>query len=212
MELQETLLAIKKQSQGSYLFLGKNTLEDFKLALFDNLFADKNAIHFDFVQAESEKIEDVRRALHKMSQKPLYGLKVFFLPNFSNLARVVQNTLLKSLEEVRLGEVYILQAGSSQGILPTILSRCQKIDLKNIAKDSERPFFIDRKISFADWWENKPKTLVELRELLFSWTNFNQFKNHKQQEIVAKNYIIVKKVNVNIDLFWVNLYAKLNLN
>ncbi|MDD3774011.1 MAG: hypothetical protein PHW50_01900 [Patescibacteria group bacterium] len=209
MELQEIFLTIKKQNQGSFLFVGKVDLEDFKIMLFDNLFDDKNAILFDFVQSETDAVKDIREALNKMDQKSIFGLRVFFLPNFSNLSKIIQNTLLKRLEEVKKGEIYILQTDSTQGILNTILSRCQKINLAYQDQESVEPFFIAQHVDLNTWWQNKPKSLNEMRDLLENWVNFKGYKNEKQREIIVKNYILVKKINVSIDLFWLNLYANL---
>lgn len=209
MELIEHLKEIKKNRRGSFLFVGKIDLDDFKITLFDNLFETKSAVLFDFVQSETDKIKDIRSALNKMNQKSVYGLRVFFLPDFSHLTKIIQNTLLKKLEEVKSGEIYILQADSTQGILTTVLSRCQKINLNHLENKGVKPFFIEGEIDFNTWWQNKPKSLNELRDLLESWVSFKEYQNIKQQEIIVKSYILIKKINLNIDLFWINLYANL---
>lgn len=209
MDLQEELESISKRRQGSYIFLTRD-IENLKIAIFDYLFNNKSAINFDFVEPASDKVEDIRQALNKMNQKSVYGLKVFFLSNFSNLSRVVQNTLLKNLEETRPGEVFILQSNNLQGVLLTILSRCQKIKLKDQNLDGEKPFFLDRNLDLRIWWEKKPKNLNELREVLESWIHFSNLDLSKKQKLI-KNYKLVKKINVNLDLFWINLYADLKI-
>jgi hypothetical protein len=208
MDTTEELLAIKKTGHGSYLFLTDN-LENLKIALFEQLFDNTSAISFDFIEPENDEVKNVRKALLKMNQKSVYGLKVFFLPNFSNLSRIVQNTLLKNLEETRSGEIFILQSQTIQGIIPTILSRCQKINLKIDNHNQEKPFFLAKDFNLKIWWEQKPKTLNDLRDLLQSWVFYDGFKDFEQKEVLIKNYLLVKKVNLNIDLFWINLYADL---
>src|ERR1035437_4934572 len=141
MDLTEELLNIKKTGQGSYLFI-TNDSENLKIAIFEHLFENSSAVSFDFIQPENEEVKNVRLALLKMNQKSVYGLKVFFLPNFSNLSRIVQNTFLKNLEETRSGEIFILQSQTTQGIIPTVLSRCQKINLKTDNHNQEKPFFL----------------------------------------------------------------------
>jgi len=209
MDLQEELESISERRQGSYIFLTRD-VENLKIAIFEYLFDNKSAISFDFVEPASDKVEDIRQALNKMNQKSVYGLKVFFLSNFSNLSRVVQNTLLKNLEETRPGEIFILQSNNLQGILLTILSRCQKIKLKDQNLDGEKPFFLDRNLDLRIWWEKKPKNLNELREILESWIHFSNLDLNKKQKLI-KNYKLVKKINVNLDLFWINLYADLKI-
>jgi hypothetical protein len=124
---------------------------------------------------------------------------------------VVQNTLLKSLEETRPGEIFILQAGGTQGIIPTILSRCQKIKLVYKAENQEKPFFTDQNLNLEAWWERKPKNLNELRVMMENWVNFDDLKNAEQKQKIIEKYQLIKKVNVNLDLFWINLYADLKI-
>jgi len=211
MELENYFEKLKERGHGSFLVLGDISAERLKQEIINNFFVDKNAALFDLITPETEKVEDLRKALIRMNTKSSFGLKVFFLPNFSQFSKILQNTMLKSLEEVKRGEIFILQSQTYQGILPTILSRVEKTEFNfNPAVVNEGTFdFNETKKDFSTWYLQKPKNLADLRLLLKFWQN-SKFKNLKQEETFIKYYLRAKKINVNLDLFWINLYNDLN--
>jgi len=71
--------------------------------------------------------------------------KVYILNNFSNTSALSQNKLLKTLEEPPKNVYFVLNVTNESKVLPTILSRCQKIylpkysskDIENFLKDKD---------------------------------------------------------------------------
>lgn len=71
------------------------------------------------------------RSLKKfLSQKPFnHDTKVVYLPQVENLNLESQNALLKTLEEPGENNYLLLSTSNPSLLLPTILSRCQKVRL-----------------------------------------------------------------------------------
>ncbi len=60
--------------------------------------------------------------------------KLYIIKAFNKQSAVVQNKLLKTLEEPPKGVHIILSASSTQGILPTVLSRVKKVTLSSFPR------------------------------------------------------------------------------
>ena len=81
------------------------------------------------------KIEQVRELQHTLSLRPHESpYKVVVLCNFERATSSAANALLKTLEEPPGYAVIILTAQNSKQLLPTIVSRCQIINLRPIAE------------------------------------------------------------------------------
>ncbi|QDR83262.1 holB: DNA polymerase III, delta' subunit [Sporomusa termitida] len=94
--------------------------------------------HPDFVLVRPDgraiKIDQIRRLQHFAALTPAMGLRRVCLIEEAELMTVqAANSLLKLLEEPPPGFVFILVAGIAQPLLPTILSRCQKIQFQPLA-------------------------------------------------------------------------------
>lgn len=82
-------------------------------------------------------IQDIRQLQNWLSLKPFnQKLKVAFLKRAENLTVESQNALLKTLEETPQDSIIILCAPDSTWLLPTIVSRCQIIQLPPTAQIS----------------------------------------------------------------------------
>lgn len=82
-----------------------------------------------FFPAEGEKLtaDDCTRIVDESLLRPVEGeRKLFVLGNFHTAAALVQNKLLKSLEEPPEGVSFLLGAETESPILPTVLSRVKK--------------------------------------------------------------------------------------
>ncbi len=97
--------------------------------------------HPDLLWFEAESklgIEEARKIKDFLSLKPYQGSnRAVVLIAAENLTDAAQNALLKTLEEPPPGTILILGASSEDQFLPTILSRCQVINLKSSNKSSE---------------------------------------------------------------------------
>jgi DNA polymerase-3 subunit delta' len=90
------------------------------------------------VQAEHEgrtlKVDQIRLLQHELSLSP-YDAKyrVAILLRFEEASLSAANALLKTLEEPPPQVVLILSAESGEGLLPTIVSRCEVLRLRPLA-------------------------------------------------------------------------------
>ena len=108
--------------------------------------------HPDFFSLETEGeivMEEARRFLKTLSFKPFFGShKVAVINNAQNLNLQSSNALLKSLEEPSLSNVIILVA--SGRLLPTIVSRCQKLNFNAFSFSQLRQFAQNRNIPISE--------------------------------------------------------------
>jgi len=76
-------------------------------------------------------IDDMRELHHKANFPPYEGkYKIFIVDNAEFLSAEAANSILKILEEPPLHVVWLLLVNSEAHILPTIVSRCQRLELK----------------------------------------------------------------------------------
>jgi len=85
---------------------------------------------------ELKKIDDVR-ALGRFTRLSLNQKTAVIIKEFDKASEPAQNAFLKSLEEPQENLIYILTASSENSVLPTILSRCQLININNQPKISK---------------------------------------------------------------------------
>ena len=88
-------------------------------------------------QATTLAVEVIKEKLNKPAQRTsAYGRGKVFVVREIHLAQPVgQNALLKTLEEPPAGTVLILLADQLEGLLPTILSRCQMVMFRPLPED-----------------------------------------------------------------------------
>lgn len=101
-----------------------------------------NTNHPDIYQIEPEtkagsiKIAQIREIQNKIYLKPYEGKrKVFIIREAGQMTEEAQNALLKVLEEPPADSILILVASTESSLLPTIVSRCQRIKFSNLGKD-----------------------------------------------------------------------------
>lgn len=89
--------------------------------------------HPDFHRIESDKqigVDLIREAIQKLVGKAqLSGNKVLVMLGADSMTEASANALLKTLEEPTKGTYLILVCDQPERLLPTILSRCEKIQL-----------------------------------------------------------------------------------
>lgn len=74
-------------------------------------------------------IQKIRQILNKSSYAPLSQRKLIIIEEADKLSRPAGNALLKSLEDSHPATRFLLTTMFKRSILPTILSRCQKLFL-----------------------------------------------------------------------------------
>ena len=81
-------------------------------------------------------VEQVRELIEDVSLAPVRATsKVYILTNVSLLRREAANALLKTIEEPPAGVTFILVGRTIDAILPTIVSRCQRVPFKVVSPD-----------------------------------------------------------------------------
>jgi len=78
----------------------------------------------------------INNIIQKLATKPIIAdKKIFIILNIENMNEIAQNKLLKSLEEPNPCNVFILTCAKTDKVLPTVLSRVNKIFVPKLSKD-----------------------------------------------------------------------------
>ena len=86
--------------------------------------------------ASNNSVEDVRDIKENISYSPVKSkFKVYIIDEVHMLSKSAFNALLKTLEEPPAHTVFILATTDPQKIPTTVLSRCQRYDLKRLSLD-----------------------------------------------------------------------------
>lgn len=103
--------------------------------------------------SQNIKIEQIRQMQEAISLRPFQArAKVFIINNCQTLTEEASHCLLKALEEPPLDSVIILITVSLHLIVPTIVSRCQKVKFSTIKRQElkmllEKDYSLDPKES-----------------------------------------------------------------
>jgi len=166
----------------AYLFHGPAHTGKFTVAedFAKKLTGSENVVNPDLiiVKPESEekkgvikkndiKIEQIRELQHQLNLSSQLGnYKVAIIDEAERLNKTAQNSLLKTLEEAGPGVVLILVVTDIRRLLPTILSRCQKIKFGTVSEKEMRQEIIienEEKIDELIFWSlGRPGLMLNL--------------------------------------------------
>ncbi len=91
-------------------------------------------------------IEQVREVQRDASLRPYEGRsRVFIFEQAEKLSVEAANSLLKTLEEPPESVIIVLAASDANAILPTILSRCRRVELSPTPARAISDFLVERK-------------------------------------------------------------------
>lgn len=117
----------------------------------------KSHNHPDIVYVTHEKpntisVEDIRVQINQdIAVKPYSGPhKIYIVDEAEKMNVQAQNALLKTIEEPPAYGILLLLTTNADAFLPTILSRCIRLDLKPVANDKLRDFLM-RKCGVVDY-------------------------------------------------------------
>ena len=80
------------------------------------------------------KVEQAGEIIHEAALRPMEArYKVFFIQDFHNANPSFANKLLKTLEEPPDHVLLLLSAHDRESVLPTIVSRCQVLELRPLS-------------------------------------------------------------------------------
>ncbi len=104
--------------------------------------AGKNIDVFEMDAASRTGINDIREIIDSIPYKPLNcRYKVYIIDEIHMLSPQAFNGLLKTLEEPPAHVKFIFATTEIHKILPTVLSRCQRLDLKRVDIKTLTAFF-----------------------------------------------------------------------
>ncbi len=90
----------------------------------------------DFIEQDAAShngVDDIRQLRENVILTPMAGnRKVYLLDEVHMLSKGAENALLKTLEEPPPHIIFVLATTEAQKITPTIISRCQRFDLRRI--------------------------------------------------------------------------------
>jgi len=86
-------------------------------------------------------VEGIRDLIHQMSLGGNETKRIFIIEKADELGIFSQNALLKSLEEPRGKSILILLTRDEKKLLPTIISRCQKIKFSPLSNKEMEEIF-----------------------------------------------------------------------
>jgi len=165
------------------LFFGRENIGKKEFALdFVKSVINQEINHPDFILLDPEKdiqIAKIRELIHNLCFKPYSAPKKFALVNRAHLmTQESQNCFLKFLEEPPENTHLILITNHPNQLLPTVLSRVQKIRfyLKNIYDQDEKTGLELKEIARADLASRFKiaKSLSEqnIEDVLNSWISY----------------------------------------
>jgi DNA polymerase-3 subunit delta' len=201
----------------AFLFYGREKLGKRKVAFeFASWILNSSPInHPDFFYVEPVKnqisIEQIRELIWKISLKPFKSKnKVAIIDSANRMSLDAQNCFLKTLEEPRGNSVIILISEMENLLLPTIVSRCQKMKFFPV-EDSKIEEFLrkkgvdEKKIQrILKFTQGRPGVAIELLENEKKLEEFEKFEKDlvkiENREIAFK-FQKVKELFQELDLF-----------
>lgn len=184
----------------SYIIIGKDAQERMQTAL--SLCKDTNINDFDITrltlkdEANSIGIKDVKEMMQKIFLKPLKSKdKAIIIQDADLLTTEAQSALLKVLEEPPAHTIIILLTPNLEVFLPTILSRCLIIRLKDnetilSSKDKHEYSEIFRKLA-----DIKPECALELAEKFSK--NKSEAPDIIKKLIISGRELFLDSININ---------------
>jgi DNA polymerase-3 subunit gamma/tau len=93
---------------------------------------DMDVVELD--AASNNKVDDIHNVLDQVQFAPAHSrFKIFILDEVHMLSKAAFNALLKTLEEPPAYVKFIFATTEGDKVLPTIISRCQRFDLRRIS-------------------------------------------------------------------------------
>lgn len=155
----------------------------------------RSGVHPDIIRIMPEdgkkllSVKTVREnCLSRLYAAPAEGdNKVFLFPDCDNLQPVVQNALLKSIEEPPDDTMFIFCASQREGLLTTVISRLTEYTLGSLSaakenKDEEKAVSIAENIALAVSHEDEFAVMIAAAPM---------YKNRKLMSQVASKLILI---------------------
>ena len=184
--------------------------------------------HPDIIMVSHEKpgtisIDEIRdQVIHDVAIKPYCSpYKIYIIPDADLMTPQVQNALLKTIEEPPEYAVIMLLTSNGDGLLPTIRSRCVRLDLKVVDDSLVKKYLMEHlhipdyqaeiDVSFAHGSIGKAKHAATSQEFADMTSNaLKLLENANKMEVYeltdAIKNLSTEKQNIadylDIFLFW----------
>jgi DNA polymerase-3 subunit delta' len=81
------------------------------------------------MRLSAPKVAELREAIAFVAEKPAFSYKSVVIENADDMTDSAANSMLKTLEQPPANTVFILEARSVSGVLPTVASRCSAVHI-----------------------------------------------------------------------------------
>jgi DNA polymerase-3 subunit delta' len=85
--------------------------------------------HVDIMRLSAPKVGEFREAIAFVAEKPAGIYKAVVIEHAGDMTDSAANSMLKTLEQPPKNTVFILEARSASGVLPTVASRCAAVHI-----------------------------------------------------------------------------------
>lgn len=215
--------AIKNLSSGSYIFVVDKNIDANDIC--EKIFSSLSVREQDILKIDPEngsiKIKQIRSVKEKLSLKPEGNFALIILSDADTITPEAANAMLKILEDTPRSAIIILFTRNQKRLLPTILSRCKKIIVREkrgnefdakyveILEAIRGSKYIFQKFKIA---EDVVKEEMDNKKMLEHWIVYlrsnlteESIKDIKTINLFYKKY----KPGINKKLFLDNLFIKL---
>lgn len=187
----------------AFLIIGNN------IGCVDNEIDElSNKLGAKIMPYEVSKVEDIRE-LNKFLRLSINEKTLIVIRDIEKATVEALNAFLKNLEEPQENLYFALTASSLRKVLPTIVSRCQIIRLKNEKRvieneDQIKEFLIlniGQRLSFFDKIKDRGEAISFVENLIYYLHEKSELTN---MEVLNKTYTRLK-ANGNVNLHLSNL-------
>ena len=91
------------------------------------------------------RINQIREVQNSLRYRVDRGMKMVIVDGADRLVPAAAHAFLKTLEEPPPGSVIILVTSKASDLLPTVLSRCQRINFRPLPEEAVKGFLVDEK-------------------------------------------------------------------
>lgn len=204
--LLETNDYTKVLSIAKRILLDFNTeVENLEILLDNGTYSDLRLIKPDGQWIKKEQVSNLKDEFKVKSS--FNNKRIYIIKNAENLNKAAANTMLKFLEEPEDNIIALLVTANKTKVLETIVSRCQYIILDS--NREKQNYYGAASINLYNILENKKQIAgFDLIKILESYDDRNEIKSLFNEVILIYEQILLKKLNVDVDITYDNLFDK----